>query len=215
MVEPESQQDGLEPSLRSFAWDVFVNGGTLAVRVVHWWGLTVLAVLLVSGVAISLSLSVLPLWAVILVLAVLFDVFVVIGAHRTTVKAITDAKEKIEASAGFDREQQERERRELDEDLRALAPELNDFLIERHAGIKQVSGDQASRYEMDTWQIYVQRFQARAFQMCERLHERGWITDKHWEHLLGFDIPVTLPGERVVDVARRFGVAELPRDQGG
>ena len=95
---------------------------------------------------------------------------------------------------------------QLDEDdLRALATELNDFLMERRAGIEQVSGDQANRYEIETRRIYKQRFQARAFQMCDRLHTRGWITDAQWENLRGFDIRLTLPGERIVDVARRFG----------
>jgi hypothetical protein len=211
MAEPDSQQDGLEPSLRSFARSVLVNGGRSLYELLHWWGATLLGLAL-CGVAVSASISALPSWAAVVVVAAALIVFVVIGAHRTTVEAIADAKKKIEASAGFDREQQERERRELNEDLRAFAPELNDFLIERHAGIKQASGDQASRYETETRQIYMQRFQARAFLMCERLHERGWITDKHWEHLLGFDIPVTLPGARIVDVARRFGLLELPRD---
>jgi hypothetical protein len=95
---------------------------------------------------------------------------------------------------------------QLRKDLGALATELNDFFVKRRAGIDQVSEDQANRYETETRRIYEQRFEARAFQMCERLHTRGWITDPQWENLRGFDLRLTLPGERIVDVARRFGV---------
>jgi hypothetical protein len=183
--------------------------GTLAARVLHWWGLILLAV------AVTAAILALPSWAAVAVVAVALIVVVVMGSHRTAVTAIADAKKRIEDSAGVDREQQVRERRELEEDLRPLATELNDFFTERRAGKKQVSGDEASRYEMETQRIYVKRFEARTFPMCERLHARGWITDKQWENLRGFDLPITLPGRRIVDLARRFGVAELPRNKGG
>ncbi len=99
-----------------------------------------------------------------------------------------------------------RAERRVPSGLRALATELNDFFMERRAGSGQVSKDQANRYETETRRIYEQRNEARAFQMCERLHTRGWITDPQWENLRGFDLRATLPGERIVDVARRFGV---------
>ena len=179
-----------------------MNGGRSLYEVLHWWGAILLGLAVFGGVAVSASIAALPLWAAIVVVAVALIVFIVVGAHRTTVKAITDAKKRIEDSVDFHREQdRERNERELNEDLRPLATELNDFLMERRAALE------AGRYdERETDWIYKQRFQARTFLMCERLHARGWITDAQWENIRGFNISPTLPGERIVDVARRFGV---------
>ena len=90
---------------------------------------------------------------------------------------------------------------QLDDDLRALATELDDFF---GFGRRDATGKVVQ--SLATLEAYERRFRAGAMLMCWRLHARGWITDAQWDHLRGFDLPVTLPGERVVDVARRFGV---------
>jgi hypothetical protein len=104
----DSQEDTSLPSIRSFAGSVLVNGARSAYEFLHWWG-AIVSALAFAGVVVSVSVAALPLWLAILVIAVIFAVFQLKGAHTTTIEAVRGAREIQSARA----------------DLKHVAAELN------------------------------------------------------------------------------------------
>lgn len=91
----DSQHDTLLP-FRSFARSVLVNGGKSAYEFLGLWGAAVSALAL-AGVVVGVSVAGLPLWLAILVVALMFAVFQLKGAHTTAIGALRAARGEIES----------------------------------------------------------------------------------------------------------------------